>query len=253
MYIGRKQLSKGKLFLLGLASLFAIVYLCIPPIPAEPADASVYGETRKIVIDPGHGGADGGAVGANSEVEKDINLSIALKLRDLLELNGFETIMTREDDRSIHDKKYQTTGDQKVSDIRNRLKLINKNSDALVLSIHQNKFTESQYSGAQMFYGVKHPQSQVLAEYLQRAFVKNLQPENTRQIKEGPNTVYLLQQAETPMVLVECGFLSNQEEAALLTDEEYQDKVAFTIFNGLLDYLENNGILPDNVEHSEEG
>lgn len=194
---------------------------------------------REIVIDPGHGGMDGGATGVGGIIEKDINLSISLKLRDILTANGFHVVMTRDKDESIHDKKVdeQDVLSQKKADMRNRLKIIQKNPDSLTVSIHQNQFGQSQYSGAQMFYGPNNPQSEILAKSLQQAFVTNLQKDNTREIKKAQKDLFLLYYANTPAVLVECGFLSNPTEAANLADEEYQSKVAFTIFCGISKYL----------------
>ena len=118
--------------------------------------------------------------------------------------------------------------------MHNRLKLMNDHPEAVVLSIHQNLFEKEQYWGAQMFYGKNHPYSRTLAQSLQDAFVNELQPENRREIKKGEKDLYLLWQSENPIVLVECGFLSNPEECALLQSEEYQKKVAFTILTGLM-------------------
>ncbi len=183
-----------------------------------------------------HGGADGGATGIGGVVEKELNLQISLKLRDLLRVNGYDVVMTRETDRSIY-----TIGDslaqQKKSDMRNRLQIIKQTPNALTLSIHQNHYETSSVSGAQMFYGEKNRESRLLAESIQRRFVQNLQKENDREIKQAGKELYLMYYAESPIVLVECGFISNPVESALLSDDTYQNKVAFTIFSGMIDYL----------------
>ena len=189
---------------------------------------------RTIIVDPGHGGADGGAVGIDGTLEKDINLAIALKLREMLAIQGYEVLMTREKDEMICDEGLQGIGRQKKSDMRNRLKQMQDHPGAVVLSIHQNLFSEEKYHGAQMFYGKNNPFSRELAQTLQETFVKNLQPENLREIKKGEKDLYLLWQSENPIVLVECGFLSNREECARLRDDTYQGQVAFTILEGLM-------------------
>ena len=189
-----------------------------------------------IVIDPGHGGIDGGATGFGGVVEKNVNLQISLKLRDILLMNGYQVVMTRDTDKSIHSSG-KSISQQKKSDMQNRLKLIEETPNALTVCIHQNFFEQSQYNGAQMFYGKNNSDSKLLAEAIQKRFVNNLQKDNKREIKQAGKDLYLMYQAKSPIVLVECGFLSNPIESALLSDDTYQSKVAFTIFSGILDYL----------------
>ena len=186
-----------------------------------------------IVLDPGHGGMDGGAIGSGGVVEKDLNLEIALRLRDFLTLSGYEVRMTRDSDRSIHDEGLTSVREQKRSDMHNRLKLMENCGDAVVLSIHQNQFAQSRYSGAQMFYGRQNPESRALAQSIQSAF-RQLQPDNKREIKPGGKELYLLWECSQPIVLVECGFISNPEECAALQDAGYQCRVAFAVLAGLL-------------------
>lgn len=204
---------------------------------AFPVDTKVTG-VNKIIIDPGHGGMDGGAVGKDGVIEKDINLAISLKLRNLLEIAGFEVIMTRESDESIHDEGLTGVLKQKKSDMKNRLKIINKNPDAVVLSIHQNKFEQEKYHGAQMFYGVNNPLSREIAGSLQEEFASLLQKDNKREIKKGTKDLFLLYKSENPIVLIECGFISNYEECKNLVSEDYQNKVAFVIYSGLVKKLQ---------------
>ena len=198
-------------------------------------------EAPVVILDPGHGGVDGGAVGVNGSIEKDINLNIALALRDQLTLLGYDVFMTREDDRSIHDERIKGIANQKRSDLNNRLALMEEYPDAVVLMIHQNRFSQSKYSGAQVFYGKNHPESASLATSIQSAFVDLLQPDNTRVVKKGGKDIFLLYYSENPIAMVECGFLYNPEEEALLADASYQKKVALTIAKGLMEY-ENQGI-----------
>lgn len=186
-----------------------------------------------VVIDAGHGGFDGGAVGVDGIVEKDINLAIAKKLQMFFAVNGFPTVMTREEDRSLEDPGLETVRKRKNSDIHNRKALADSCGDCILLSIHQNKFPQSKSFGAQVFYGPQNPESQRMGELLQQRMVEMLQPENTRKAKPCGDSVYLIYHAQMPALLVECGFLSNREDAQKLSDPAYQDKVAFTIFTAV--------------------
>ncbi len=241
MYKRRNELTAAKVTALAVAAVCAGIYLTTNRgVSVETNTAPV--QMEQIVVDAGHGGLDGGAVGIHGEIEKDINLAIAKKLEAMLTFSGFDVVMTRDDDESIHDKGCETVAEQKRSDIKNRLKIIEANPNCIAVSIHQNKFEESSSRGAQMFYAKQNPLSQELANSLQTAFVTNLQADNTRQVKEGTHSVYLLEHATVPMVLVECGFLSNGEESVLLTDDAYQQKVAFTIYCGILNYKQNQEV-----------
>lgn len=241
--MGMYKLKKGRLtksklvFLCTVCALAAVsIFKMSGPLIQTNTDVGI---SRKVIVDAGHGGVDSGAVGVNGEFEKDINLKIALHLKEILEFAGFEVIMIRDTDISLHDASADTISRKKVSDLKKRLDIINSNPDAIAVSIHQNKFSEDTSSGAQMFYGVLNPKSPALATSIQDAIVQNIQPENKRSIKKGTKSVYLLMKASIPMVLVECGFLSNAEEAAKLSTEEYQKEMAFAIFSGLTAYIEN--------------
>lgn len=169
--------------------------------------------------------------------EKGINLNILLNLRDLLTVSGYQVEVTRDTDISIHDKGVEGIANQKSSDMDNRLELFNKYDNAICISIHQNQFTDPRYSGAQMFYSESNRRNESLARSIQGRFVQFLQPDNTREIKQCGKELFLCYYSKNPTVMVECGFLSNPEEASLLTDEEYQHKVAFTIFAGINNFL----------------
>lgn len=190
-----------------------------------------------IYLDPGHGGEDGGTQSKNGLLEKDVNLAIALKLRELLETSGYRVKMTREEDCSIGDNTLPTVRERKVSDIHSRLAQIEEEPNCILISIHQNYFEQSRYHGAQMFYSPNHEESAVIAEAIRQSVVTMLQPENTRENKEATDSIYLLWHAETPAVLVECGFLSNEEEASKLGETSYQEQIAFCIYDGLTRYL----------------
>lgn len=208
-----------------------------------------------IVIDAGHGGFDGGAVGVDGVVEKGINLAIAQKLYDLFTVNGFKVVMTRGEDESLEDEGLDTIRKRKNSDIHNRKALAESFDNSILLSIHQNQFTQSKYYGAQVFYGPKNEQSAVLGEIMQRRMTQMLQPENTRQMKPCGDSVYLIYHAKMPALLIECGFLSNPEESRKLTDPEYQRRVAFAIFAATAESLglEAEAEAPPAQESSSEG
>lgn len=204
---------------------------------AIPVLAADFGEMPIIVLDAGHGGADGGCVSVDGTPEKGINLDILLKLRDMLEVSGYDVRVTRDTDTSIHDSGIEGLAAQKSSDMDNRLAIFNESSNAVCISIHQNQFTQPQYSGAQMFYSETNRGSESLARAMQESFRKYLQPENEREIKKCGKELFLCYFSENPTIMVECGFLSNPEEAALLETDEYRTKVAFTIYAGISDYL----------------
>lgn len=174
---------------------------------------------------------------SNGVVEKDLNLAIALKVREQLTMLGFSVVMTRETDNSLEDDPGQTIRERKVSDMHNREEMAKQlGENTLFLSIHQNKYTASSSWGTQIFYGRHAEESRSLAEFLQDFLCTQLQPENKRKIKEGTEDIYLLYHLTCPAVLVECGFLSNGQDLENLTDPEYQSRYAFVLAMGLLQY-----------------
>ena len=194
-------------------------------------------EPPVIVLDAGHGGIDGGCTSADGVPEKGINLSILLRLRDLLEISGYTVEVTRDSDCSIHDEGIEGIANQKSSDMDNRLEIFNKNKNCICLSIHQNQFTDPVYHGAQMFYSASNRNNERLARSLQSSFSKLLQPDNTRETKLCGKELFLCYYSKNPTVMAECGFMSNPEEAALLNTEEYQEKIALTLFYGLTEFI----------------
>jgi len=192
---------------------------------------------KTIIVDAGHGGDDGGAVGINGTVEKDINLDIALKLEKILKFYGFKVIMTRTEDVMTCDDGLDSMRKRKVSDIHNRFELMQKNPDALFVSIHQNKFEDSAQHGTQVFYSGNNEESKVLAQAIQDSIVSSLQKDNSRVVKKSGSGIYLLYHAKNPAVLVECGFISNPTEVKNLKDEKYRMKLAILIADGLIKYL----------------
>ena len=189
-----------------------------------------------IVIDPGHGGEDGGAVSVSGRPESGYNLEISLKLRDLLRLLGYGTKLTRSEDISIYTKG-ETLAQKKASDLRQRVRLVEETENALLLSIHQNHFPDARYSGPQVFYPATEG-SEALAKYLQEALVTALAPGSSRQAKKSGG-IYLMEHISCPGVLVECGFLSNGPEEARLREPQYQKKLAAVIATGVSRYLSN--------------
>ncbi len=194
-------------------------------------------DQKMIVLDAGHGGMDGGCSSADGKTEKGINLNILLSVRDMARLFGYNVEATRIKDISIHDKGVEGLRNQKISDMENRLALFNKYPDCVCVSIHQNTFTDPKYSGAQMFYSDKNEESERLAGIMKNRFVANLQPDNERETKLCKDELYLCYYCNNPAVMVECGFLSNPDEAAKLTNKDYQQQVAFTVFSGINEFI----------------
>ena len=187
-----------------------------------------------IVIDAGHGGVDGGAVSCAGAYESHINLEIALKLNDFMHLMGIRTIMIRNADISVYTEG-TTIATKKVSDIRERVRVVNTTPNALLLSIHQNMFSDPKYRGAQVFYNGE-SDSKLLAENLQAAFRQNVDPVNKRQIKKATG-IYLMEHINCNGILIECGFLSNPQEEQNLRSSEYQKKLCAVIAATVAQYL----------------
>ena len=188
-----------------------------------------------IVIDPGHGGVDGGAVSCTGVPESQLNLEIGLRLNDLFHLLGYQTKMIRTTDISVYTED-GTIAQKKVSDLKERVRIVNETENAVLLSIHQNTFSDSRYSGAQVFYGPG-DESRELASALQESFGRSLDPESNRKSKKS-NGVYLMDRIECTGILVECGFLSNPAEEALLRSGEYQKKLSCVIAASVSNFLD---------------
>lgn len=192
------------------------------------------GESRLcVVIDAGHGGDDPGKIGINGAKEKEVNLQIAMLVKKYLEANDIKVVMTRETDDGLYDR---SASNKKVQDMKNRIALINETSPDIIVSIHQNSYPEEYVNGAQVFYYDGSGEGKALAQLIQTEFVEKVDPENKRQIKAN-DSYYLLKKTALPIVIVECGFLSNSDEAKKLCTPEYQDRVAWAIHMGILQYL----------------
>ncbi|WP_438449115.1 N-acetylmuramoyl-L-alanine amidase CwlD [Gorillibacterium sp. sgz5001074] len=195
---------------------------------------------KVIAIDPGHGGPDGGASSKEGLIEKDVNLAIALHLRDYLQQAGAIVIMTREVDKDLASPGTKGYSRRKTEDLLERVELVKKSKADLILSIHLNSITSSQWNGAQTFYNPDRPGSDKLAEHIQNELKKNLG--NTDRIAKANETFYPLKALKIPGALVEVGFLSNPAEAQLMASEKYQKKVATSVYQGVLRYYSGEKI-----------
>ncbi len=192
--------------------------------------------SKTIVVDAGHGGEDGGAVASDGVMEADINLKIALKLQNLLEQSGATVILTRSDENAIYNLDKKTLRDKKNSDIKNRVKIGNNSSADIFVSIHLNKIPQSEYYGWQTFFKDGSEEGKRLATCIQNNLNEAIQKENKR-VPLKINNVYIIKHVEIPISIVECGFLSNPEEREQLEDNSYQNKLAWGIYNGVMDYF----------------
>ena len=190
-----------------------------------------------VIIDAGHGGIDGGTSSHDGTLEKDLNLQIAIKVKEFLGSMGVNTVMTRTKDISIHDDSAKTIREKKVSDIRNRLAIMDETENSIFISIHQNHFSQEKYHGTQVFYSINNPDSILLADSVRQSVISVLQNDNSREIKQSGSEIYLLYHAQIPTIMVECGFLSNIDETEKLKDDDYQNQLAFLISLGIMDFL----------------
>lgn len=191
---------------------------------------------KVVVVDAGHGVPDEGAESSRGTTEAETNLKIALKLQNLLEQSGCTVILTRSDENSIYDLDKNTLREKKISDIRNRVKIGNNSVADIFVSIHLNKIPQSQYYGWQCFYNSGNKKSIDLAKKIQSNLNDSIQKENKR-VAMKLDTVYIMKHVEIPISIVECGFLSNPEEEKQLLDDEYQNRLAWGIFNGIIEYF----------------
>lgn len=203
----------------------------------EQDEKGVWKKNRKmakycVVVDAGHGGSDPGKVGINQALEKDVNLQIAEKLKAFLEAEDIRVVMTRETDGGLYD---ENVSNKKVQDMKRRIAIIEEADPVLVVSIHQNSYQQESVKGAQVFYYAASERSRMLASMIQKEF-QVLQPDN-RRLEKGNDSYYLLKKTAKPIVIAECGFLSNAEEAEKLVTQEYQERVAWRIHMGIMKYI----------------
>lgn len=218
-------------FLLAMAAVYFLPYYK----KSQTALSGDVTERKKpcVVIDAGHGGADPGKVGASGVLEKDINLQIAKKLQQFLEQEDVEVVLTRDSDAGLYD---ENASNKKVQDMKRRVELIEKSQPVVTVSIHQNSYHEEYVHGAQTFYYTGSEQSKRLAEKIQQMLLNKVDKDNTREAKAN-DSYYLLKKTSSPIVIVECGFLSNRNEAQKLESDYYQEKIAWAIHMGILQYL----------------
>lgn len=199
---------------------------------------------RVIVLDPGHGGRDPGKVGVNDSLEKDINLSISFKLKSLLVQNDIKVIMTREDDNGLYS---ETDRNKKNADLNKRIEIIQSSGADLAVSIHQNSFTQEYVKGAQVFYHKQSNTGKRLAEIIQEQLKKTIDDGNHRKAKSNSD-YYMLRKTECTFVIVECGYMSNYNEAELLIKDDYQEKLAWGVYLGIMQFINEEEVSQTAIE-----
>ncbi len=204
---------------------------------AEVENVHLY---KTVIIDAGHGGEDGGASSASGLIEKELNLEISKMLCDMLKASGINTVMTRTDDRLLYDRNVDFHGRKKKLDLAARLEVAKTYEESIFISIHMNSFSDPRYSGLQVWYSQNDPSSMVLAQLIQSAVRADLQPYNNRKIKAADSKIFLLDNATSPSVLIECGFLSNPDEAKRFENIEYKKQLAFTLFGSIMEFLDKS-------------
>lgn len=220
-----------------IVSAFTVIITLNTAFDLKIVQGPVKSPYKTVIIDAGHGGEDGGAVGVDGVIEKDLNLPIALKTAEMLKKSGINVVLTRDDDYAVYSEEAKSIREKKVSDIHNRFKLIESTEDCIFVSIHMNHYESQMCNGAQTFYSGNNEESRALAQSIQTSIKTMLQPNNERMIKQSTSSIYLLYYAQVPAVLVECGFISNPEESKKLQDKQYQEQMAFSIYEGILSYL----------------
>lgn len=190
-----------------------------------------------VIIDAGHGGEDGGASGDDGTLEKDLNLDIALTLGDMLKANGINVIMTRTEDILLYDRNENYEGKKKVLDLKARLETAKRYPDALFISIHMNAFPQKKYDGLQVYFPLGDTRSEALATVIQNNIKNTLQPQNLRRPKGAGSNIYLLNKSPNTSVLVECGFLSNDEECARLNSAAYRQQLSLVLCESIIKYI----------------
>lgn len=200
------------------------------------ATSSTPVSNHTIILDAGHGKPDGGAVGKDGSIESNLNLDIVLKLQNLLESANCTVILTRSDENGIYETDANSIREQKISDMKNRVNIANTSNAEMFVSIHMNKLEQTQYSGWQTFYKNSDSESKHIAETIQTSLNYFIKKENSRTPK-SISKIYLTKHVNIPLVIVECGFLSNQEENKLLQTDSYQNELAWSIYIGIMDYF----------------
>jgi N-acetylmuramoyl-L-alanine amidase len=237
-----------KLFLFFVLSAAMILGACYffggfggQGLQSSSADAKTESKYKTVITDAGHGGEDGGASSTSGLIEKNLNLEIASLLSEILTKHGVKVVMTRTDDRLLYDRNVDFEGRKKKLDLAARLEVAKTYEESVFVSIHMNSFSDKRYSGLQVWYSQNCPESMVLAQKIQSNARSKLQPSNKRSIKAADSKIFLLDNAISPAVLVECGFLSNPEEARLFESEEYKREIARVLFESIMEFLNDQG------------
>ena len=229
-------LKKSSVFL--LCTIFICVTMvagiALGTVSVPASENASFGKV--IVIDAGHGEPDGGAVGKDGTTEAGLNLLVAQKLNNLLSQAGIKTVMTRTTNEGIYDPAAKNIAEKKRTDMRKRREIQSSVGAELFISIHMNQFEQSKYHGAQVVYDGANADAKRLAECIQSSLKDGVEPENSRHAMKADSGIYLLKKAPVPSVIVECGFLSNEEELAKLKTDEYQTKLAWAIMKGIESY-----------------
>lgn len=229
-------LNKKRLIFINSIIVFSIFFYSsnimnhLEPVSSTPVS------NHTIILDAGHGNPDGGAVGEDGSIESNLNLEIVLKLQKLLESSNCTVLLTRSDENGIYESSADTIREQKVSDMKSRVDIANNSNAEMFISIHMNKIPQTQYSGWQTFYKNKDDTSKIIAENIQTSLNYFIKKENSRTIK-SISGIYLTKNVKIPLVIVECGFLSNEEENKLLQTDSYQNELAWSIYIGIMDYF----------------
>ncbi len=214
-----------------------------PDTAPPPEIKSPYEDFPTVIIDAGHGGEDGGAVGDDGTLEKELNLMIALELEEMLRSEGIKTRLTRREDILLYDRNSDYLGHKKAQDAEARLKIADEYENAIFISIHMNSFSQKKYKGLQVYYSVNSPQSAALAGLVQTAVSTSIQPDNKRKIKPSTSGVYMLQKLMHPSILIECGFLTNDEDCTNLNSQSYRTRLCVVLLGAVCKYfdtLDNN-------------
>ncbi len=241
-YSVKKQILNNTIFILVFSAVFATYCLAASAIfsrnelskevSTEPT------EKKTIVIDPGHGGEDCGAIGVNGILEKDINLMISDALCELLTFAGYEAIPTRTEDILLYDKNADHHGRKKILDLAARRQIAEERDPDIFVGIHMNSFPQSKYSGLTVYYSKNSTLSLSAAEKVRNNVIEQIQPDNDRALKAAGSNIFLLDRLNCPAILIECGFLSNEQECALLSEEGYRQRLTYVIFDSLATFLE---------------
>ena len=239
-------MNSQKFFFLGFTILSAIFLVSaavighLLNIQSETVFVSTDAQNVCIVVDAGHGGEDGGCVSSNGILEKDINLEVSKKVAEIINTMGYNAVLTRSQDKMLYDMYGDNyKGRKKTYDLKNRLKFARENDADMFVSIHMNKFPQSQYKGLQVYYSKNHANSEKLAQSIQDYCKQYLQSDNERSVKKADSKIFLLDRAEIPAVLVECGFLSNAEDTENLCDDEYRKKLGLVIAAAVFSHIES--------------